>query len=99
MEYGPVKKTGEYILGKDSFYLKHVDTGCTLVSESSYNYNNQNCPRCPILSHMEASCTTGIKQKLALWSIDSGFFFPLREDDPANNQTQSDDEEHINEDL
>ena len=39
-EYGDVRTLGMPIRGKDSFYLKHVDTGCILVSESNFRYNN-----------------------------------------------------------
>ena len=29
---------------------------------------------------MEASCQDNNKQKTSLWSIDSGYFFPIRDD-------------------
>lgn len=65
--YGPTKKKGDLITGKDIFYLKHIDTSCMLVSDSTYRYTNQNCPRCPIVNHMEVSCVPNIKQKTSLW--------------------------------
>ena len=80
-DYGVTKKVGETLSGKDLFHLKHVETGCFLTSDSGSRFTNQNCPRCVIVGHMEASCVPNAKQKTTLWSIDSGFFFPIREEE------------------
>jgi len=48
---------------------------------------------------MEASCATGIKQKLSLWSIDSGFFFPLRDGDDAADFDKKTGSGAVNEEL
>lgn len=77
-EYGPTKKVGEIVKGKDLFHLKHVSSECTLVSEQNFRYTNQNCHRCPIIGHMEVSCVQNEKKKISLWTMDSGFFFPSR---------------------
>lgn len=39
-DYGPVKEEGQVITGKDLFYLKHADTGCSLISDSSARFTN-----------------------------------------------------------
>ena len=38
--YGPVKQSGETLTGADSFHVKHVDSGCLLVADSSHRFNN-----------------------------------------------------------
>jgi len=95
-DYGPVKRVGDLITGKDSFYLKHVDTGCTLISDSNYRYTHANCPRCPIVGHNEVACVGNVRQKTALWTIDSGFFFPLREEAPESDENE---EDSVNDEL
>ena len=89
-EYGPTKAAGETVTGKDLFHLRHIDTGCNLVSEQSYRYTHQNCPRCPIVGHMEVTCVENEKRKISLWKMDSGFFFPARE--PEVRQDEADEE-------
>ena len=91
-DYGPTKKAGEDVTGKDLFHLKHMDSGCMLTSDSSAKFTNQNCYRCVIVGHMEVSCIPHSKQKTTLWSIDSGFFFPTRED-----EVKEDDEDEESE--
>lgn len=39
-----------------------------------------------------------VKQKTALWSIDSGYFFPLREDETKQG-SDDDDDENMNDEL
>lgn len=38
---------------------------------------------------MEAACVDNAKQKTSLWSIDSGFFFPLREEKNDTDEDQA----------
>ena len=38
-DLGPVKKEGDKITGKDLFHIRHADSGCLLVSDSSYRFN------------------------------------------------------------
>ena len=95
--YGPIKKLGEQLTGKDVFFLKHANTGCMLISDSTFRYTHQNCPRCPIVNHMEVSCVENAKQKTSLWRVDSGFFFPKRQEDEP--KEDDDEEELVNDEL
>jgi len=45
---------------------------------------------------METSCVDNGKQKTSLWSVDSGFFFPLKERDEAADEA---DDDSFNEEL
>ena len=38
--YGNTKSKGDQIMGNDIFHLKHVDTGCMLVSDSNARFTN-----------------------------------------------------------
>ena len=89
-DYGPTKKEGEKITGKDLFHLTHLDSGCNLVSEQGYRFTNQNCQRCPIINHMECTCVDGVKQKVTLWKMDSGFFFPAKDDEETVEEEEMD---------
>lgn len=91
-DFGPIKKLGESITGKDLFHLQHVDTGCLLNTDPTFRFTHQNCPRCIIVGHMEVACHSSVKQKTNLWKVDSGFFFPSRGDDQDNNSSIDDDE-------
>ena len=79
--YGQPRGEGDQVHGSDFFHLKHVDTGCMLVTDSNSRFNNSNCPRCPILGQLEVACEQNKLQKSTLWRMDSGFFFPLREEE------------------
>jgi len=60
-DYGPIKKAGESLTGKDLFHLSHKETGCLLVTDSGSRFTQQNCPRCVIVGHMEVACDTKVK--------------------------------------
>ena len=46
-------------------------------------YNNNNCPRCPIVGHFEVSSVRA-KIQDSLWSVHSGFLFPVKEVNPKD---------------
>ena len=81
-QYGSTKKQGENITGKDLFFLKHVDSGCYLISERTHSFTQANCGRqCPILNQLELSCISAKPQKTSIFKMDSGFFFPPKDED------------------
>ena len=101
-QYGQIKKEGDLITGKDLFFLKHAQSGCYLIGENSYRFNQQNCGRqCPIMNQLETSCTTSRPQKTSLFKIDSGFFFPPRDEFMTDSQSETDEssEGKINDEL
>ena len=98
INYGPVKGQGQKVQGKDLFQLRHVDTGHVLTSEKNFRFTQQNCPRCVIVGDMETSCIPPQKTKNTLWTIDSGFFFPEREEEQESNiNTEGEDSEYNDE--
>ena len=75
------KNKGEMITGKDLFFLKHVVSGCYIISEKAHRFIQANCGRqCPILNQWETSCTGAKPQKTSLFKMESGFFFPVRDE-------------------
>ena len=87
---GQVVSRGSIVHGNTKFFLKHVDTERFLISDNDSAYNNQNCPRCPIVGHNEISAARA-KQGISLWKVHSGFFFPMKEivedDEPSRYQS------------
>ena len=81
-KFGNTKQEGEIVDGSTLFHLKHMDTGYYLMTDTT-DFNNKNCPRCPIISHFEMSAVRA-KTLDSLWSVHSGFFFPLREIKPED---------------
>ena len=80
-QYGVTKSVGEEITGKDVFFLKHVISGCYIISEKSHRFIQANCGRqCPIMNQWETSCTNAKPQKTSLFKMESGFFFPVRDE-------------------
>ena len=54
-QLGKIKKQeGDEIDGKTLFYLQHVATGKFLITDYT-DFNNKNCPRCPINGQFEIS--------------------------------------------
>ena len=65
-DWGPTKKEGDIIDGSTLFHLKHVDTGYYVMTDSN-DFNNSNCPRCPIVGQFEMSAVRTKNTKDALW--------------------------------
>ena len=70
---------GSKIRGENQFFLKHADTGNYLSADRGLEFNQNNCPRCPIIGHLEAYCF-GQRNANSVWKFHSGFFFPERKD-------------------
>ena len=66
-------------MGDTVFQLKHVSTGQLLYCDRKYEYNQSNCPRCPIVEQLEATTDRNGSTKSTKWRIDSGMFFPTAE--------------------
>ena len=62
------------VTGKTLFSLKHTDTNKYLSTDRKADYNNQNCPRCPIVGHMEVAAANN--KNTNTWRVHSGFFYP-----------------------
>jgi len=60
--------------------LVHVDTGKRLYTRRSDEFNNNNCRGCPIVGQTEISAhATGLQDANALWKVEDGIYFPVRE--------------------
>jgi len=44
------------------------------------------------MNHLETSCTSAKPQKTSLFTMDSGFFFPPRDNEDTGNNEDSDNE-------
>ena len=87
-QYGRAQTKGSIIEGSTLFFLKHMDTNMYLMTDTT-DFNRQNCPRCPIIGHFEVSAVRA-KTQDTLWSVHSGFIFPVNEvtpeDEPSRHQ-------------
>ena len=87
---GTVNNFGDKIMGEDFFHFKHVNTGCMLISNQEHPFTHKNCPRCPIVGHLEAACIYYVNDKTTLWKIDSGYFFPPKGVSEENDEEEDD---------
>ena len=76
-------------MGEDVFHLKHINTGCMLLSNPEQTFTHRNCPRCPIVGLLEAACIYYVNDRTTLWKIDSGYFFPPKEVSEKNDDEDS----------
>ena len=88
--YGDTAEVGDIVTGATVFHMKHSDTDMYLTTEHGYQYNHQNCPRCPIVGHREAHAQRS-RNKQSLWRVHSGFFFPKVEQSEATDEDDEDD--------
>lgn len=86
--YGWTGISGDALMGKSLFYLLHQDATTYLETAIAQKFTQSNCPRCPIIDHLEAS---GSRKKRAsgLWRVHSGFFYTEREVSAAAAQSFS----------
>ena len=50
-----MKFTKKIVRGDTIIQLKHQSTGGILMCEKIYEYNHNNCPRCPIIGQLEVT--------------------------------------------
>ena len=59
MAFGKTLAVGEPVMGSTLFFLRHVDTGKFLLTDKAMQFNQQNCPRCPINGQCEIAAARG----------------------------------------